>query len=325
MGGGGGAARVYCCYLLAPQEQAAVSRTYVGFTVDPPRRLRQHNGELVGGAKRTKRLGGRWRTVCVVMGFPSKFSALSFEYAWQHPYCARLSRQELAPLKALQGKRGLGQCSVHRKLLELGGLVALCLPFRQFPLELCFERAEELELLRRGCGALKLSGAQALSAAVGALPAQMRTALGPSAVEFRRCLAAAAAVAAGAGAGARAVADAEAESDADEGDGEGEKGDDTCTCLFCDRPFEQDRPRLDCPTMGESQGGESQGEEPSGCGLRTHPVCLAEHFRAQRAGPEERLIPERGVCPICGATLEWSELVRASLLRLLARAQPAAS
>jgi hypothetical protein len=192
------------------------------------------------------------------------------------------------------------------------------LPFRQFPLELCFERAEELELLRRGCGGYSIQGAQALAAAVAALPPQMRTAVGPSSVEFRRCLAAAVA-AAGAGAGADAESDAESDAETRAGGDDGEGDHATCTCLLCDRPFEQGRPRLDCPTIGESQA-----EESSGCGLRAHPVCLAEHFRAQRAGLEERLIPERGECPICGATIEWSELVRASLLRLLARPQPAA-
>ena len=40
------------------------NRTYVGSTVNLARRIRQHNGELVGGAKYTR--GRQWRFLCVV-------------------------------------------------------------------------------------------------------------------------------------------------------------------------------------------------------------------------------------------------------------------
>ena len=50
------AAKLWCCYLLTPRHPPKKGRvTYVGFTVDPARRLRQHNGEIKGGAMRTKR------------------------------------------------------------------------------------------------------------------------------------------------------------------------------------------------------------------------------------------------------------------------------
>jgi predicted GIY-YIG superfamily endonuclease len=43
------------CYLLESKNPKSKGRTYVGFTVNPRRRIRQHNGEIVNGAFKTKR------------------------------------------------------------------------------------------------------------------------------------------------------------------------------------------------------------------------------------------------------------------------------
>ena len=63
----------YACYLLlsvAPLEKNIV---YVGSTPNPIRRLRQHNGEIKGGAKKTatKR---PWEMVVVVYGLEDNIS-----------------------------------------------------------------------------------------------------------------------------------------------------------------------------------------------------------------------------------------------------------
>lgn len=53
------------------------SRTYVGATTDVARRLRQHNGEIVGGARSTR--GHKWKLMCAISGFPNQSSA----YRWE--------------------------------------------------------------------------------------------------------------------------------------------------------------------------------------------------------------------------------------------------
>lgn len=53
--------------------------TYVGSTTDVARRLRQHNGEIRGGARATSRSKGKWRVVCYLSGFQGRSSACRWE------------------------------------------------------------------------------------------------------------------------------------------------------------------------------------------------------------------------------------------------------
>jgi len=52
----------YACYLLKSRKTERATGTYIGSTPDPPRRIRQHNGEIVGGAKQTRN-GRPWEMV----------------------------------------------------------------------------------------------------------------------------------------------------------------------------------------------------------------------------------------------------------------------
>ncbi|KAI3425598.1 GIY-YIG domain-containing protein [Psidium guajava] len=75
-----GVSRAWCVYLILSTNPPI--KTYVGVTTDFHRRLRQHNGELNGGAK-ASRAGRPWVCACLVQGFKGRSDACVFESKWK--------------------------------------------------------------------------------------------------------------------------------------------------------------------------------------------------------------------------------------------------
>lgn len=74
------------CYVL---KSVNCNKTYNGSTNDLKRRLRQHNGELAGGAKATQ-IGRPYEIICTISGFSNHQKALSCEWWIRHPTGSRM-------------------------------------------------------------------------------------------------------------------------------------------------------------------------------------------------------------------------------------------
>lgn len=83
---------MYLCYCLVQRQvvegrrAAGRAATYVGCTNNFARRIRQHNGEIVGGARCTTRAcaaGAVWVPLVFARGFVDNHEALSFEWHWK--------------------------------------------------------------------------------------------------------------------------------------------------------------------------------------------------------------------------------------------------
>ncbi len=74
--------KAFFVYLLVSCDKKS---TYVGASVDVDHRLRQHNGELAGGARatKTKLHLGKWERVVYISNFPTWQAALQFEWRWK--------------------------------------------------------------------------------------------------------------------------------------------------------------------------------------------------------------------------------------------------
>ena len=113
----------FYCYLLYTND---TSKTYVGATTDPDRRLRQHNKEISGGAKVTGisvQQGLTWQRACYITGIPEWRSALQIEWRWK-----QLSRKMSSKMFPLERRM-----QALKELLALEKSTALAVPFIEWP------------------------------------------------------------------------------------------------------------------------------------------------------------------------------------------------
>lgn len=98
----------WVCYVIGHENQKA---TYCGMSNNVVRRLRQHNGEIKGGARYTSRIHkGKWSPLFHVCGFTSQREVMQFERAMKKrkgPHKIRSGRQ--GRIHQLEFLLGLGQ------------------------------------------------------------------------------------------------------------------------------------------------------------------------------------------------------------------------
>lgn len=109
------------CYILSLVGNDRV--TYIGYTINILRRLRQHNGELVGGARFTTRHGPAkgmmWRVVALVTAPDLDHRrGLSLEWHIKNPHGRRRRHRHQGDSAAAGRVRGMVRAMVHGKFAD---------------------------------------------------------------------------------------------------------------------------------------------------------------------------------------------------------------
>jgi predicted GIY-YIG superfamily endonuclease len=315
--------KLYCCYLLISLHPKYKNYTYIGFTVNPKRRIRQHNGEIGCGAHKTH--GKRpWQMIVVLSGFPDKTSALKFEWAWQYPTKSKRTRDIISSLGG-----GVGQpYSVGAKIRYLYEMV-LIPPWRRFPLTINWFTKDFAALLEKCPSIPKHMDEKFIQ--FDEMESCDEEDGGEEENEMREC------------------------EDHERDDNEEKKfgGDDDDDDDLFNKDYPTDKIEEDFTserTKMNKKGGEvsfdiqipSQTTNCSlcrtllttrkhtrcpkeNCHLRAHLTCFAQHLLRQetpyssRTGhssssssipPSPKLIPTIGSCPVCFRTIKWVEVVR---------------
>jgi predicted GIY-YIG superfamily endonuclease len=88
--------KYYVYFIINPED-----RTYIGYTVDFTRRIRQHCGELVGGARYTKRFTGWEYLMIMTCNTWNAVRAMQIEWLCKYP---ERRKKGLAKYRGKNGK-----------------------------------------------------------------------------------------------------------------------------------------------------------------------------------------------------------------------------
>ncbi|PLW10459.1 hypothetical protein PCANC_18611 [Puccinia coronata f. sp. avenae] len=336
----------YACYLLRSYYQGKkTQRTYVGSTPNPPRRIRQHNGQLKGGAVRTKYYRP-WEMELICYGFPSKLVALQFEWAWNTPYRSRhllvekpATRKEDSNLTKLdstgaiagnappisKSKKALFPRSIGNRVeikLKVLRKMMTTLPWSQYPLKVLFFEESAYRLWLEQAKPPKSTPQQ-----TSATPNLSEDTTHPIEVTFRpegvdgmrkerhgipstpddQCK-------------PIEVHDEEAMLEDYEKIELIKKrcNDHSLRCSLCDQPIDiqEHLTYANCRSPD--------------CFMSAHLLCLAKYLLdaapvdslpALAVGDEpslplSRILPDRGICPMCSTDLRWGELAKSCYRRM---------
>ncbi|ODN94165.1 hypothetical protein L198_05016 [Cryptococcus wingfieldii CBS 7118] len=300
---------LYVCYLLRSKASPQSNRTYVGSTPDPPRRIRQHNGELKQGAWATSKFRP-WEMQMIVYG--------QFEWAWQKPELSRHlrlqsaeSRKETVPIFSKDTKRNW----VERKICVAYALLALP-PFSRLPLHIRFfvteakdmyESIHHTVLAHEPLPKTRKKPVNPLHLIPQAVNPSVTTMLdlgGVSGATGKRRES------------TRGVQSRDGPIDVKDTEfrqgrrvwGKWEEvrerialDEDVARCCRCEK-------MVDCHDQLSFALCPSDRLEP--CLCITHLQCLAEHL-LQDSPSRSSLLPHRGSCPCCLEEIEWGEVIRA--------------
>ncbi|CAJ2506492.1 Uu.00g006220.m01.CDS01 [Anthostomella pinea] len=144
---------LYTVYIL--RSTVRHSSLYIGSTPNPPRRLKQHNGDAKGGAVRTSRETLRpWEMVGIVSGFPGMVAALKFEWALTNPHLSlhipSTSRITISTQKKRNGHPKRPRHSLTSIISNLHLLLRVP-SFARWPLELRFFAPEVHKAWKKWC------------------------------------------------------------------------------------------------------------------------------------------------------------------------------
>ena len=289
----------YCCYLLRSKNRKAF---YIGSTPNPARRLGQHNGSSKGGAKRTSMQGKRpWEMTCIVTGFPSRFAALQFEWAWQNTHATRHIEREVREARKdeLQKKRKNASpirrqrppMSLEARLKNLHHLLGVG-SFSRWPLHLRFfapdvfsqweKHTSKMNTSLRKSITIRLTPAELPKLAPDVL-SEMRTHFIPEVIR------------------AIPVAYEDLKPYIEKSMSFLANGK-TRACGVCKKDADVDVSLvLVCPIET--------------CRSVSHMSCLSQRFLAEEVN-QDALIPIEGKCPSCHNEIKWSEMVKELSLRM---------